>query len=97
MSPLHLHYVLNSGLTRVSWRKFADELSEIDPVFEQAVSGLDMLLQSSDAPEQDEDALKGLEVEDAPQNDVDMDHDEVLAQMEARLAKLSRVSLTTSN
>lgn len=76
------------------WQRFADELSQIDPVFEAAVNGFEGVLQSSDHAEQDDDALKGLEVEDTPQDgDVDMDHDDVLAQMEARLAKLSRVSL----
>lgn len=42
--------------------------------------------------EQDDDALKGLEVEDVSK-DVEMNDDDVLAQMEARLAKLARVSL----
>lgn len=50
-----------------------------------------MLQSGPDHGEHDDDALKGLEVEDVDK-DVEMDHGDVLAQMEARLAKLSKVS-----
>lgn len=77
------------------WQRFAEELGDIDLVFQAAVFGLESVLQNGN--EEDEDTLKGLEIEDTRQNDSVMavgdDDDDVLAQMEARLAKLSRVSV----
>jgi hypothetical protein len=74
--------------------RLAEELSEIDPILEDALSGLNDVLRRSGDEVPEEDGLAGLEVADDNSMDID---DDVLAQMEARLARLtSRVRLRPS-
>jgi hypothetical protein len=71
--------------------RFSEELSDIDPLFQQATLGLEDVL-DEDA---EDDNLAGLELADETtrSTQMDIDGDDMLAQMEARLARLSsRVS-----
>jgi hypothetical protein len=76
--------------------RFSEELAEVDSIFQSAMDGLEDVLDDEDVSAE-EDNLAGLElVEDTSTRDplgMDMDGDDMLAQMEARLAQLSsRVS-----
>jgi len=72
----------------------AAELADIDPLFQNATLGLEDVLDDEDSAE--DDNLAGLELAEEPTergNAMDIDGDDMLAQMEARLARLSsRVS-----
>jgi hypothetical protein len=76
--------------------RFSEELAEVDSVFQSAMDGLEDVLDDEDVSAE-EDNLAGLElVEDTSTrgpSGMDLDGDDMLAQMEARLAQLSsRVS-----
>jgi hypothetical protein len=71
--------------------RFSAELADIDPLFQQATLGLEDVLDE----DVEDDNLAGLELADETTHStqMDVDGDDMLAQMEARLARLSsRVS-----
>lgn len=97
-SVRHLSLPSVHSLKDSRWRRFSEELSELDPVYEAAISGLPTLTASMDVDgEEDEEGLAGLEVEeDAPvELDTDMvNGDDPITRMEARLAQFAKVSIS---
>jgi hypothetical protein len=70
--------------------RFSEELADIDPLFQTATTGLEGVLDDADSAE--EDNLAGLELAEDPSTHpyaMDLDGDDLLEQMEARLARLS--------
>lgn len=74
--------------------RFSEELADIDPLFQNATSGLEDVLDDGESAE--DGVLAGLELAEESTHSthhMDVDGDDMLAQMEARLARLSsRVS-----
>jgi hypothetical protein len=75
--------------------RFSEELADIDALFQNATIGLEDVWDEEDSAEED-DNLVGLELaedQDTQSTAMELDGDDMLAQMEARLARLSsRVS-----
>jgi len=71
--------------------RFSEELADIDAVFQNATSGLEDVWEEDESAE-DDDNLAGLELaedQDTRSTAMELDGDDMLAQMEARLARLS--------
>ena len=71
--------------------RFSEELADIDAVFQNATSGLEDVWEEDESAE-DDDNLAGLELAEdlvTRSTDMELDGDDMLAQMEARLARLS--------
>lgn len=70
--------------------RFCEELADIDTPFQNATSGLEDVWDEESAEE--DDNLAGLELaedQETHSTAMDLDGDDMLAQMEARLARLS--------
>jgi hypothetical protein len=71
--------------------RFSEELADIDTLYQNATIGLEDVWDEDESAEED-DNLAGLELaEDQEMHStaMDLDGDDMLAQMEARLARLS--------
>ena len=85
--------ICKDGTDAFRMARFSEELADIDPLFQNATSGLEDVLDDEESAE--DGVLAGLELDEEPTHSVqmDVDGDDMLAQMEARLARLSsRVS-----
>ena len=71
--------------------RFSEELADIDTPFQNATLGLENVWDEDESAEED-DNLAGLELaedQDTRSTAMELDGDDMLAQMEARLARLS--------